>query len=79
MRSERRCLYCNHVLGQEWARSNQKYCDQSCQASYWYRKKYKTYYDAKYQKLKKQWERSSNGKRAGVPIREWLKLPEDWR
>lgn len=79
MHAERYCLYCNELLGKDWARSDQKYCDSSCRASYRYRKLYKPYYDAKYQRLKKQWERSPNGKRAGVAIRNWLKLPEDWR
>lgn len=79
MDTERRCLYCNLILGDEWARKNQKYCNVNCKTSHWYRKKYKTYYDAQYQKKKKAWERSPNGKRAGIAIREWLKLPKDWR
>ncbi len=79
MDTERLCLYCNQALLEEWARIDQKYCSESCKMKFWYRKKYKNFYDARYQKLKRQWERSQVGKRAGVPIREWLKLPPDWR
>jgi hypothetical protein len=63
----------------EWARTDQKYCDASCRMSFWYRKRYKKFYDARYQRLKREWARSENGKRAGIPIRVWLKLPKDWR
>lgn len=79
MDTERLCLYCNEALSDEWARSDQKYCSESCKMKYWYRAKYKKFYDSRYQKFKRQWERSPNGKRAGVPIRVWLKLPEDWK
>lgn len=79
MHAERYCLYCNQVLGKDWARSNQKYCDTSCRDSYKYRIKYKKFYDERYQRLKREWEKSPNGKRAGVAIRQWLKLPLDWR
>lgn len=77
--TERRCKACNAVLGEDWARRDQKYCDSSCKAAYWYRIKYKSFYDDRYKRYKREWERSDNGKRAGIPIREWLKLPKDWR
>lgn len=79
MRSERHCLACNQLLERDWARSNQKYCDASCQASYWYRIKYKKFYDERYQRQKKEWERSPNGKKAGIKLYEWRKLPKDWQ
>lgn len=79
MDTDRRCLYCNLILGQDWARANQKYCDESCKASFWYRIKYKKFYDDRYKRQKKQWERSPNGKRAGIPIRVWKNLPSDWK
>jgi hypothetical protein len=46
---------------------------------FWYRAKYKKFYDSRYKRFKKQWEKSPSGKRAGIPISEWLKLPKDWR
>lgn len=79
MLTERRCLYCTEVIGLNWARGNRKYCDESCRASFYYQTKYKKGMAEKYQQKKRQWERSPNGKRAGVPIREWIKLPQDWR
>lgn len=75
----RYCAHCECLLDPVWARANQKYCDESCKAAYWYQKKYKTSYDIRYKKFKKQWEISPSGKRAELPIREWLKLPKDWR
>lgn len=79
MDAERACLYCNLALSDEWARSDQKYCSESCKMKFWYRKRYKRFYDSRYQRLKREWEKSQVGKKAGVPIREWLKLPKDWR
>lgn len=76
---DRFCLACGSLLGNDWTRRNQKYCDEKCLASFWYFNKYKKVKAERYQKLKRQWERSESGKRAGVPIRQWLKLPKDWR
>lgn len=79
MDSEWLCLNCNEVLEDDWAREGQKYCTERCKAAFWYRKKYKKFYDNRYRKFKKEWEKSPNGKRSGIAIREWLKLPKDWR
>lgn len=73
------CGYCETLLDPAWARANQKYCDASCQASYWYRKKYKTFYNERYAREKREWTRSPNGKRAGIKLYEWRKLPKDWK
>lgn len=75
----RLCLYCGELIGLNWARGNRKYCNESCRSSFYYYNKYKKGMDERYQIKKRQWERSPNGKKAGVPIREWLKLPVDWR
>lgn len=75
----RLCAFCGLVLDPETNRKDQKYCNASCKAKFWYREKNKKFYDDRYQKFKKEWEKSPNGKRAGISIREWLKLPKDWR
>lgn len=75
---EQPCLFCGTDMT-EWARKNQKFCDQSCQMKHWYRLRYKKFYDSRYQRLKREWRRSESGMRAGVPIRVWLRLPKDWR
>lgn len=72
------CLFCHSDMSL-WSRPDQLYCDRDCKSSFWYRKKYKTFYDARYKSLKREWERSPNGKREGIPIRVWLRLPKDWR
>lgn len=79
MDTERSCLACNQALGDDWARKDQKYCSESCKMMFWYREKYKKFYDDRYKKQKKAWERSPNGKRAGIPIRVWKNLPKDWQ
>lgn len=77
--TDRRCLYCNAVLDKNWARGNRKYCDDSCAGSYRYYKNRVSYFQSRYQQEKRRWERSDNGKRAGVPIRVWRSLPKDWQ
>ena len=79
MLEEKRCLYCNEVISRTWARGNRKYCTDSCKASFWYYKKYKAFYDERYKRQKREWAASDNGKRAGVSLSEWRKLPRDWR
>lgn len=79
MDTDRRCLACGRVLDPSWARRNKKYCDESCRGSFWYYKKYRDRYQEKYQIQKRIWERSDNGRRAGIPIRVWIKaFPEEW-
>lgn len=72
------CPVCEEVIDPEWARSNRRYCSQRCKNAANY-VKLKPHHQAIYAKLKKQWERSPNGKREGIPIRQWLQLPKDWR
>lgn len=79
MHAERYCLYCNELLGKDWARPDQKYCDSSCRASFWYRKKYKKFYEDRYKRQKIEWARSSNGKLAGVSLSAWRRLPKEWK
>lgn len=76
---DRFCLACGSYLSSDWTRNNQKYCNRKCSDSFWYYKKYKKVKAERYQKLKREWERSETGKRAGVPISQWRKLPKDWR
>jgi hypothetical protein len=79
MVTERRCLYCNSPIDLNWARGNRKYCQESCRRSYHYYNKLKKKMADKYQIKKRAWEKSPNGKRAGVSIRQWLRLPKDWQ
>lgn len=76
---DRLCLSCRETLSDEWARSDQKYCNDSCKMKFWYAARYKKFYDSRYKKFKRQWEKSPNGKRAGILISEWLKMPKSWR
>lgn len=73
------CPICDEPLDPEWARSNRVYCSQKCKNRANYINHLKPQHQARYARLKKQWERSPNGKRLGVPIRHWLRLPLDWR
>lgn len=79
MHTERRCLHCDEVLERDWAAANQKYCDASCRASFHYYDKFKTFYDERYKRQKKEWEISPNGKKAGLKLYEWRKLPKEFR
>lgn len=79
MRSGKPCLLCGEVMSPEWARPDQKYCDRSCKDAFWYKTKYKAVKAARYQMLKREWERSDNGKRSEVSFSLWLRLPKDWR
>lgn len=72
------CPICDEPLDPEWARSNRVYCSQKCKNRAWYLN-HTDHHQRLYAKLKKQWERSPNGKREGIPIRLWLQLPPDWR
>lgn len=57
-----------------------KYCTPQCRRRAQYLKmKLKGYWSKRYQKLKKEWERSPNGARANIPIRNWVRLPKDWQ
>lgn len=79
MPPERHCLHCNTLMEKDWASSNKKYCDASCMASFFYRLKYKAFYDERYKRQKREWEKSENGKRAGLKLYQWRKLPKEWR
>lgn len=79
MDTERPCLYCGLTLSPEWARKDQKFCNRNCRASFWYYAKYKKHYDERYKQQKREWEQSPSGKRAGVALRVWRRLPKDWR
>ncbi len=57
-----------------------KYCTpRHMRRAQYLKMKSKGYWDKRYKKLQRQWEKSATGKRAGMPIREWLKIPEDFR
>lgn len=73
------CLYCNEILDPEWSRSDKLYCNESCKASYWYRKKTKKFYDERYKRQKAEWAISPNGKKAGMSFSAWRVLPAEWR
>lgn len=77
--TERLCKWCREPIG-AWARRNRLYCDRECLNAWFYENKYKGFYDDRYQRIKKCWERSDNGKRAGIPIRIWKDaFPEEWK
>jgi len=79
MDTEWRCLACGRPFDRDLDRRDKKYCDKSCCDSYKYRIKYRKFYADRYQRQKAEWERSVNGKRAGVPISVWRRLPKDWQ
>lgn len=79
-RPPRFCLNpeCQEYMDPEWAEPNQKYCTDKCRNRFWYLHN-KEFHRKLYKQRQKEWARSPTGKRAGVSIRNWLKLPEDFR
>jgi len=72
------CIWCDGPMNTEWAEPNQKFCSRRCRNAEWY-VRHKDYHRKLYAEHQRQWERSQSGRRGGVSIHQWLKLPRDWR
>lgn len=72
------CKFCGEYLDPEWAVTNQVYCDRKCcNADYYIH--HKKLHQELYREHKREWEKSSTGKKAGVTIYDWIKLPQEFK
>lgn len=74
----RYCLTCGLFLDPEWAVPDRIYCSTKCLNIFWYDNN-TDYHKKLWKKNKALWTKSPTGKRGGVPMNEWFKMPKDFR